>query len=148
MEHGKSVMLVVEDDPDDLELLRHAFEGVGITGSIEVAADGQEALDYLFCRGHHIGREAIPPQLVLLDLKLPKIGGIEVLRTIKADPRTKSIPVVILTSSSEERELIEVYQLGVNSYVQKPVDFAQFQKSVGAMGHYWLEVNSPSPLTP
>jgi two-component system response regulator len=144
MKHGKSVILIVEDDSDDLELLRHTFEEVGIANFI-VATDGQEALDYLFSRGSHVGREAIPPQLVLLDLKLPKIGGLDVLRTIKADPCTKSIPVVILASSREERDLIAGYQLGANSYIQKPIDFTQFQKSVRAIGHYWLVVNNPSP---
>jgi CheY-like chemotaxis protein len=145
MKNRKSVILVVEDDSDDLELLRHTFEEVGITNFIEVATDGQEALDYLFSRGSHAGREAIPPQFVLLDLKLPKIGGLEVLRTIKADPCTKSIPVVILASSREERDLTEGYRLGANSYIQKPMDFAQFQKSVRAIGHYWLVVNNSSP---
>jgi CheY-like chemotaxis protein len=141
----KSVILIVEDDPDDLELLCHTFAEVAITNSIEVASDGQEALDYVFCRGTHVGREAIPPQLILLRLKLRKVGGIEVLQTIKADPSTKSIPVVILSSSYEERDLIEGYQEGANSYLQRPVDFAQFQKTIRQMAHYWLVMNIPSP---
>jgi two-component system response regulator len=145
MERRKSVILIVEDDPDDLELLTHTFAEVGITNSIEVARDGQEALDYLFCLADHAGREAIPPQLVLLDLQLPKIDGIEVLRTIRADPRRKSIPVVILTSSCEDRDVVEGYQLGANSYIQKPVDFTQFQATIRDIGHYWLIVNNPSP---
>jgi two-component system response regulator len=145
MKHRKSVILVVEDDPDDLELLRHTFAEVGITNSIEVARDGQEALDYLFCRGDHAAREAISPQLVLLDLHLPKIDGIEVLRTIRADPPKKSIPVVILTSSREDRDMVDGYQLGANSYIQKPVDFTQFQETIREIGHYWLLVNNPSP---
>jgi CheY-like chemotaxis protein len=144
MERRKSVILLVEDDPDDLELLCHTFGEMGITNSIEVARDGQEALDYIFCRGAHTMREAIPPQLVLLDLRLPKIGGIEVLRAIKADPLTKAIPVVIMTSSREERYQIEGSQLGANSYIQKPMDFAQFQKTIRETGYYWLIVNNPS----
>jgi two-component system response regulator len=135
------VVLIVEDDPDDLELTLHTFGEARITNPIEVARDGQDALDYIFCRGVHAGREPILPRLILLDLKLPKIGGIEVLRAIKADPRTKAIPVVILTSSREERDLIEGYQLGANSYIQKPVDFDQFQKVIREMGYYWLVVN-------
>ena len=144
----KSVILVVENDADDVELTLHTFGEARITNLIEVARDGQEALDYIFCRGAHSGREAVPPRLILLDLKLPKIGGIEVLRAIKADPRTKGIPVVILTSSREERDLIEGYQLGANSYIQKPVDFAQFQKVIREMGYYWLVVNQQSTPAP
>jgi two-component system response regulator len=146
MKYRELVVLIVEDDPDDLELTLHTFGEARITNPIEVARDGQEALDYIFCRGTHAGREAVPPRLILLDLKLPKIGGIEVLRAIKADPRTKGIPVVILTSSREERDLIEGYQLGANSYIQKPVDFAQFQKVIREMGYYWLVVNQQSML--
>jgi two-component system response regulator len=148
MKYRELVVLIVEDDPDDLELTLHTFGEARITNPIEVARDGQEALDYIFCRGAHSGREAVPPRLILLDLKLPKIGGIEVLRAIKADPRTKAIPVVILTSSREERDLIEGYQLGANSYIQKPVDFAQFQKTIREMGYYWLVVNQQSAPTP
>ena len=133
MKYTRTAILVVEDDPDDVELLRHTFAEVGISNPIEVATDGQEALDYLFCRGYQSGREAIPPQLVLLDLNVPKV--VEVLRTIKADPRTKSIPVVLLTSSREERDLIEGYQMGGNSYIQKPLDLAQFQNTIRDVGH-------------
>jgi two-component system response regulator len=145
MPYRELVVLIVEDDPDDLELTLHTFGEARITNPIEVARDGEEALDYVFCRGLHAGREAVPPRLILLDLKLPKVGGIEVLRSIKADPRTRSIPVVILTSSREERDLIEGYQLGANSYIQKPVDFAQFQKVIREMGYYWLVVNQSTP---
>jgi two-component system, response regulator len=141
MEYGGLVVLIVEDNPDDLELILDTFGKARITNPIEVARDGQEALDYVFCKGAHAGREPIPPRLILLDLVLPKIGGFEVLRAIKADPHTKTIPVVILTSSREERELIEAYRLGVNGYIQKPVDFALFQKTIREMGHYWLVVN-------
>jgi two-component system response regulator len=145
MKFKELVVLLVEDDPDDLELTLHTFVEARITNPIQVARDGAEALDYIFCRGAHAGREADPPRLILLDLKLPKVGGLEVLRTIKADPRTKGIPVVILTSSREERDLIEGYNLGANSYIQKPVDFAQFQKTIREMGYYWLVVNQSTP---
>jgi two-component system, response regulator len=141
MKYRGLVVLIVEDNPDDLELILDTFEKARITNPIEVAKDGQEALDYIFCRGAHAGREAIPPRLVLLDLTLPKIDGIEVLRAIKADLNTKAIPVVILTSSRKERDRIEGYRLGVNGYIQKPVNFAQFQKVIREMAHYWLVVN-------
>ncbi|HXB67939.1 MAG TPA: response regulator [Candidatus Acidoferrales bacterium] len=147
MKYGELVVLLVEDDPDDVELTLHTFAEARITNPIYVVRDGQEALDYIFCRGAHAAREAIPPRLILLDLKLPKIGGLQVLQAIKADPRTKGIPVVILTSSREERDLIEGYQLGANSYIQKPVDFAQFQKTIREMGSYWLGVNQSTPVT-
>jgi two-component system response regulator len=147
MKYGELVVLIVEDDPDDLELTLDAFGQARISNPIEVARDGQEALDYIFCQGSHAGREAVPPRLILLDLKLPKIDGIEVLRAIKADPHTKSIPVVILTASREERDRIEGYQLGANSYIEKPVDAAQFRNTVREMGYYWLVVNEPKDAT-
>jgi two-component system response regulator len=148
MKYRELEVLLVEDDPDDLELTLHTFAEARITNPIQIARDGQEALDYIFCRGAHAGREPIAPRLILLDLKLPKIGGLEVLKAIKADPRTKGIPVVILTSSREERDLIEGYQLGANSYIQKPVDFGQFQKTIRETGNYWLVVNqSTSPTS-
>jgi CheY-like chemotaxis protein len=143
MENRGLAVLIVEDDPDDLELILRSFGETRTTNPLEVAKDGQEALDYLFGRGAHAGREAIPPRLILLDIVLPRIDGFEVLRAIKADPHTKAIPVVILTSSQEERDRIEGYQLGVNGYIQKPLDFGQFQKTIRAMAHYWLVVNHP-----
>ena len=134
-------VLLVEDDPDDLELTLHTLKEARITNPIAVARDGQEALDYIFCRGTHADREDVSPRLILLDLKLPKIDGIDVLRAIKAEPHTKSIPVVILTSSIEERDLIAGHRLGANGYIQKPVDFGQFQKVIREMARYWLVVN-------
>jgi two-component system response regulator len=146
MQPSEIVILLVEDNPADVKLTLHALRGEQLCNHIDVAADGEEALDYLFHRGAHNGRPAADmPRLILLDLKLPKVDGLEVLRQIKADPRTKTIPVVILTSSTEERDLVEGYRLGVNSYIQKPVDFAQFRETVKQVGLYWLLVNQAPP---
>ena len=139
-------ILLVEDDPADVELTLHALRADRIVNRILVVRDGEEALDYVFYRGAHRTRSLDrPPRLILLDLKLPKVNGLEVLRQIKADPRTKAIPVVILTASKEERDLMESYQGGVNSYIQKPVDFDQFRATVKQVGLYWLLVNEPPP---
>jgi two-component system response regulator len=139
-------MLLVEDNPKDLKLTLHALEGRNLANRIEVARDGQEALDYLFCEGKHANRSFDPaPRVVLLDLKLPGIDGLEVLRAVKSDPRTKTIPVVILTTSKEERDLVESYSLGANAYIQKPVDFDQFREIVDQIGLFWLVVNQPPP---
>jgi CheY-like chemotaxis protein len=139
-------ILVVEDDPQDLEMTMLALKSDHVKNQIEVARDGEEALDFLFCQGPHSGRSlANPPRLILLDLKLPKIDGLEVLREIRAKPETRAIPVVVLTSSAEQRDIVETYRLGVNSYIQKPVDAAQFRKTVNTVGYYWLVVNRPPP---
>jgi len=138
-------VLLVEDDPDDVELTLHTLERERITNSVQVVRDGEEALDYIFCRGPYAERGSANPRLILLDLKLPKVDGLQVLREIKADPRTRSIPVVILTSSKEEKDLIAGYEMGVNSYIQKPVDFSQFQRTIREAGFYWLLVNQPLP---
>jgi two-component system, response regulator len=134
-------ILYVEDDPSDIELTLIAFKDASLSNPIHIARDGAEALDYLFCRGAHATRDFQVPRLVLLDLKLPKVSGIEVLRSIRADERTKAIPVVILTSSREQRDLMDTYNLGVNSYIQKPVDFEQFNQTIRQLGMYWLVVN-------
>ena len=135
-------ILLVEDNKDDVELTLHALRKENLANHIHVARDGEEALDFLFCVGPHADRSFDrPPRLVLLDLKLPKIDGMEVLRRLKADPRTRSIPVVILTSSKEERDLVKGYGLGANSYIQKPVDFDQFRETVKTAGLYWLLIN-------
>jgi two-component system response regulator len=135
-------ILLVEDNPDDVELTLHALRKEKLANSIHVARDGEEALEFLFCNGAHAERSGErPPKLILLDLKLPKVDGMEVLKRIKNDPRTKTIPVVILTSSKEERDLIQGYGLGANSYIQKPVDFDQFREMVKNVGLYWLVIN-------
>jgi CheY-like chemotaxis protein len=135
-------ILLVEDNPADAELTVHALRRDNLANHIEVACDGEEALDFLFHRGSFADRQnARPLRLVLLDLKLPKVDGLEVLRAIKSDPDTRSIPVVVLTSSTEETDLVRSYELGVNSYIQKPVDFDKFREIVKQLGLYWLVVN-------
>jgi len=139
-------ILLVEDNQDDVELTLHALRKENLANNIHIARDGEEALEFLFCRGTHAHRSfARPPRIVLLDLKLPKVDGMEVLRQLKADERTKAIPVVILTSSKEERDLAQGYGLGANSYIQKPVDFDQFRDTVKRLGFYWLVINQ-SPV--
>jgi two-component system response regulator len=142
---GKAILLV-EDNPDDEALTLRAFRKNNIRNDVIVARDGVEALDYLFATGPHAGRDvADQPQVVLLDLKLPRIDGLEVLRRLRADERTHLLPIVILTSSKEERDLIEGYRLGCNSYVRKPVDFDEFIEAARQLGLYWLLMNEPPP---
>src|SRR5215213_3430142 len=137
-------ILLVEDNPDDEELTLHALKRVNLVNRIDVVRDGAEALEYVFCTGAYAHRVIENgPRLILLDLKLPKVDGLEVLERIKADPRTRMIPVVVLTSSREERDIVESYQLGVNSYIVKPVDFEQFMQAVGQVGLYWVLLNEP-----
>jgi len=133
-----SIILLVEDNPDDEALTRRALQKNNVTNEMVVAHDGQEALDYLFGAGRL-------PQLILLDLKLPKIDGLEVLRRLRAEERTRLLPVVILTSSNEERDLVTSYSLGANSYVRKPVDFKEFTEAARQLGVYWLLLNEPPP---
>jgi two-component system response regulator len=140
----KNIILLVEDNPDDAALTMRAFAKSNITNRLVLVKDGAEALDYLYATGSYAGRsEEDDPMLILLDLKLPKIGGLEVLRKVRAEARTQLIPVIILTSSIEERDVIEGYALGCNSYVHKPVDFAQFTEAVKVLGLYWLVLNQP-----
>lgn len=137
----KSILLV-EDNPDDEALTLRAFKKNNILNEVVVARDGVEALDYVFATGAHAGRDMrLTPAVVLLDLKLPKIGGLEVLKRIREDERTSMLPVVILTSSKEEQDLINGYKLGANSYIRKPVDFPQFIEAVKQLGLYWLVLN-------
>jgi len=144
---SESVILLVEDNPSDEALTLRALKKSGIANTVVVTRDGAEALDYLFCRGAFAERDPrVLPQVVLLDLNLPKLGGLDVLRHIRADERTKLLPVVILTSSKEDRDLRGGYSLGTNSYVVKPIDFTQFAEAVRQLGLYWLLVNQPAPL--
>ena len=143
----RKTILLVEDNQDDEELALLAFKKGAIVNEIVVARDGVEALDYLFATGSHAGRDpTMLPQMVLLDLKLPKLDGLEVLRQIRANSRTRRLPVIILTSSREDEDIIRSYDLGVNSYVRKPVDFNQFVEAVRQLQLYWLVVNEPPPL--
>jgi CheY-like chemotaxis protein len=145
MNSGK-VILLIEDNPSDIELTRRALEKARIGNEMVAAEDGEEALDYLWGKGAHAGRDVSQlPALALLDLKLPRIHGLEVLRLIRSDPRTRRLPVVILTSSKEEQDLAAGYDLGVNSYIRKPVDFKQFAHCIEQLGLYWLVLNEFPP---
>lgn len=144
---GEVELLLVEDNLDDLDMALHALRKMNRANRIQIARDGVEALDFIFCRGAFVSRKIENgPKVVLLDLKLPKVDGLEVLRKIKGDPRTQLIPVVVLTSSKEQRDLVESYRLGVNSYIVKPVNFVEFAESVQQLGLYWLMLNqNPRP---
>lgn len=140
-------ILLVEDSPEDLELTQRALRNANLGNHIQVARDGEEALDFIFCEGTHVGRRIEDtPKMILLDLKLPKVDGLEVLERIKGDPRTKHIPVVVLTSSKEQVDVIKSYQLGVNSYIVKPVNFEGFTSAVQELGMYWLLLNQPPKM--
>ena len=140
-------ILLVEDNPNDVELALHALKKNNIANRIEVVRDGAEALEFIFATGAYAQRSiANGPKVILLDLKLPKVDGLEVLRQIKSDPRTRAIPVVVLTSSREESDIVESYNLGVNSYIVKPVDFEQFTEAVHTLGLYWLLLNQPPAI--
>jgi two-component system response regulator len=142
----EKIILLVEDNPDDVKLTERALNKAHVLNKLVVAKDGAEALDYLFGTGNWADRDlSTMPQVVLLDLKLPKIDGLEVLRRIRADRRTKLLPVVILTSSKEEKDIISGYAMGANSYIRKPVNFNQFADSVRQLGLYWLILNEPPP---
>lgn len=139
---NKGVILLVEDNRSDIDLARRAFERQRLMNPVVVAEDGQEALDYLFATGQYADRSAdADPALVLLDINLPKIGGLEVLRRIRGDPRTKWLPVTMLTTSKEEQDMVASYNLCANSYIRKPVDFTQFAEAIGQLGLYWLVLN-------
>ena len=145
MNTNKVEILLVEDNPTDVELTLRTLKKHNLANHVEVVNDGAEALDFIFATGAYKGRKIDKkPKVILLDLKLPKVDGLEVLRKIKSDERTKDIPVVVLTSSKEEKDRIESYRLGVNSYIVKPVDFNQFTKAVSELGLYWVLLNEPS----
>jgi two-component system, response regulator len=139
-------ILLVEDNQDDLDMTLRSLRKANLANHIQIARDGAEALEFIFCQGAHAGRKIEHrPKVVLLDLKLPKIDGMEVLKRVKGDPRTKMIPIVMLTSSKEQKDVIESYHLGVNSYIVKPVDFEGFATAVQELGMYWLLLNQPKP---
>jgi CheY-like chemotaxis protein len=139
-------ILLVEDDPADAELAVRELRRHKLANKIHVIADGAEALDYVFCRGaYRSGSFSRPPKVILLDMKLPKVGGLEVLKAIKGDSRTRTIPVVVMTSSSEQQVLIESYKLGVNAFIRKPVDFDEFRRIIERVGMFWLVVNQAPP---
>jgi two-component system response regulator len=155
VDHGVEILLV-EDNPNDEMLALHAFKKQKIVNDVYVVRDGAEALEYMFCTGAYADRTIENPKVILLDLKLPLVDGIEVPRRIRSDPRTRLVPVVVLTSSNEERDVVETYELGVNSYIVKPVDFEQFNEVARHLGYYWLLLNrqpasvieSSPPMTP
>ncbi|GAB6060990.1 response regulator [Desulfonatronum parangueonense] len=144
---SSKIILLVEDNPDDILLTRRALQKNNILNELVVAEDGVEALDYLFGRGTHAGRDlGNQPQVILLDIKMPRMDGIEVLRHIRANESTRLLPVVMLTSSTEEKDRLETYSLGANSYIRKPVDFQQFMEAVRQLGLYWLVLNESPPV--
>ena len=138
-------ILIVEDDPNDVELTLTALADYNLANEVVVTRDGQQALDYLYCRGEFHRRSNENPAVMLLDLKLPKVGGLEVLQQIKSDERLKMMPVVVLTSSNEEKDMMRSYSLGVNAYVVKPVDFHEFVNAVKELGVFWAVINEPPP---
>jgi two-component system response regulator len=140
------IILLVEDNANDVKLTIRAFEKSNVSHEIVVAGDGEQAINYLFAEGRHAGRDPkVMPELILLDMKLPKIDGLGVLKRLRADERTRRLPVVMLTSSKEERDVTSSYDLGANSFVRKPVDFAQFIDAAWHLGLYWLVMNEPPP---
>jgi two-component system response regulator len=141
-------ILLVEDNPNDVDLALHSFRKNNLANRVHIVRDGAEALDFIFCRGAYSDRQIQNgPKVILLDLKLPKVDGIEVLRQVKGDPRTRNIPIVVLTSSREDRDIAECYGLGVNSYIVKPVEFERLTEVTRDVGLYWLLVNQP-PVFP
>jgi DNA-binding response OmpR family regulator len=139
------LILMVEDDPKDVELTLSALEEYNLANEVIVARDGAIALDYLYCRGEYKARSSGSPAVMLLDLKLPKVDGLEVLKQIKSDAELRTIPVVVLTSSKEEKDMVASYKLGVNAYVVKPVDFHEFVNAIKELGVFWVIINEPSP---
>ena len=146
MEADDKTVLLVEDNPNDAALTLRALKKNKILNEVQIVRDGAEALDFLLCRGKHAGRDrGLMPAVVLLDLKLPKLSGLEVLQRLRSEERTRLLPIVILTSSKEEQDLIDGYKFGANSYIRKPVDFTQFTEALRQLGLYWLVLNEPPP---
>lgn len=143
MSENSVEILLIEDNPTDEMLALHAFKKHNLANNVQVVRDGAEALEFIFCTGAYADRKFENPRVILLDKKLPLVDGMDVLRQIRADPRTRAVPVVMLTSSAEERDVIEGYALGVNSYIVKPVNFEQFSETARQLGYYWLLVNKP-----
>ena len=143
--NGLGRILLVEDDPKDVELTLTALEEYNLANEVVVVRDGEEALDYLYCRGNYRSRAKENPAVMLLDLKLPKVDGLEVLKTVRTNGKLKLIPVVVLTSSREEKDMVSSYQLGVNAYVVKPVDFHEFVNAIKELGVFWAVINEPPP---
>jgi two-component system response regulator len=144
---GDKYVLIVEDNPDDVELTKRAFIKNKIINNVIALTTGEQALDFLFCEGKFKDRDILEvPQLILLDVRLPKIDGLEVLRRLRVDVRTKYLPIVILTGSKEERDLMDAYEYGANSYIRKPVDFQEFIETIRELGLYWLILNEPVPI--
>ena len=149
MKTGLPLMLLAEDNPADADLILASLTKDGFSGAIQVVRDGVETLDFAFCRGEYANRDRdLCLRVIVLDVKLPKIDGFEVLRELKADPRTRPIPVVMLTSSNIDSDIARAYELGANSYVQKPVDFDRFRRTVCDLGLYWMTMNEPGPAWP
>ena len=147
MKQNQVEILLIEDNPDEAELAIRSLKKNSLANNLVHIDDGAEALDYIFCRGKYAGNDiSFTPKVILLDLKLPRVGGLEILRQVKTDERTKSIPVVILTSSKEDSDLIEGYNLGVNSYIVKPVNFESFAKAISELGMYWVILNQQPPI--
>lgn len=147
MKQNQVEILLIEDNPDEAELAIRSLKKNGLANNLVHIDDGAEALDYIFCRGKYAGNDiSFTPKVILLDLKLPRVGGLEILKQVKTDERTKSIPVVILTSSKEDSDLIEGYNLGVNSYIVKPVNFESFAKAISELGMYWVILNQQPPI--
>ena len=145
-ENANKVILLVEDNPDDRDLTLLAFKEANVLNEVVICGDGEEALEFLFATGAHAGRDTrVMPQVILLDLKLPKVDGLEVLKRVRADERTKFIPVVVLTTSKEQEDIVGSYSLGANSYVCKPVDYPKFTVALRELGSYWLSVNVNPP---
>lgn len=147
MSEETAEIVLVEDSLDDVDFFVHTFGKAGLGALLHIIPDGAEALDFVFCTGRYSGRNpGNRPKVLILDLKLPKVSGLEVLRRMKADPRTRTIPIVVLSSSQEERDLVESYELGVNSYIVKPMDFDEFSRSAQIIGQYWLQFNQTPKL--